>query len=130
MNMRAAELSFSSQDMVYYPKMLSSFTNALKQRALEAALKTLINQKIKAFGSVTTLQIDTKQRTISAQLALKGETQPITINIGAYEVTQEKEITSISFQNLQASREWIGNVLNEYVAGRRFKVPGVVKMAL
>ena len=110
--------------------MLNSLANALKQRALEAAVKTLINQKIKAFGSVTSLQIDSKQRTVSAQLALKGETQPITIKIGAYEVTQENGGTCISFQNLQASKEWIGNVLNEYVAGRRFKVPGVVKMAL
>ena len=113
--------------------MLSSIANALtalKERALEATVKRLINQKIEAFGSVTSLQIDSKQRTIAAQLALKGEAQPIAIKIGAYEVIREDGVTYISFQNLHASKEWIGNVLNEYVAGRRFRVPEVVKMAL
>lgn len=97
---------------------------------MEATVKRHINQKIEAFGSVTSLQIDSKQRTISAQLALKGETQPIAIKIGAYEVIQENGVAYISFQNFHASKEWIGNVLNEYLAGRRFKVPGAVKMAL
>ena len=112
--------------------MRNSFSNALtalKKRAMEVTVKALINRKIKAFGSVTSLQIDSKQRTISAQLALKGEAQPIALKIGAYEVIQEDGVTYISFQNLHASREWIGTVLNEYVAGRRFKVSRVVRMA-
>ena len=113
--------------------MLSSFANALtalKERAIEAAVKRLINRKIEAFGSVTSLQIDSKQRTIAAQLALKGETQPIVIKVGSYEVIQEHGAAFISFQNLHASKEWINSVLNEYVAGRRFKVPEVLRMAL
>jgi hypothetical protein len=113
--------------------MLRSFSDALtglKERAIEATAKRLINQKIEAFGSVTSLQIDSKQRTISAQLALKGETEPIAIKIGAYEVIQDDGGSYISFQNFHASKEWIGNVLNEYAAGRRFKVPDAVKMAL
>lgn len=97
---------------------------------MEATVKRLINQKIEAFGSITSLQIDSKQRTISAQLALKGETQPIAIKIGGYEVIQESGVAYISFQNFHASKEWIGNVLNEYLAGRRFKVPGAVIMVL
>jgi hypothetical protein len=113
--------------------MLRSFANALtglKDRALEATVKRLVNQKLEAFGSVTSLQINTKQRTVSAQLALKGETQPIEIKVGSYEVIEEDGVAYISFQDLQASKEWIGKVLNEYVAGRRFKVPAVVKMVL
>jgi hypothetical protein len=110
--------------------MLSSFANALKERAIEATVKRLINHKIEAFGSVTSLQIDSKQRTISAQLALKGEARSIEIKAGAYDVVQESGVTYISFQNLHASKEWIGHVLNEYVAGRRFKVPAVVKVVL
>lgn len=97
---------------------------------MEATAKRLINQKIETFGSVNSLQIDSRQRTISAELALKGEPQPIAIKIGAYEVIQENGVSYISFQNLHASKEWIGHVLNEYVAGRRFKVPHAVKMAL
>jgi hypothetical protein len=113
--------------------MLSSFANALtalKERAMEATVKRLVNQKLETFGSVTSLRIDSKQRTISAQVSLKGETQPIEIKAGSYEVIQENGAAYISFQNLHASKEWIGNVLNEYVAGRRFKVPDAVGLVL
>jgi len=111
--------------------MPSSFANALtalKERALEATIKRLLNQKFEAFGSVTSLRIDSTQRTISGQLSLKGETQPIEIKIGSYEVIQENGVSYVSFQNLHASKEWIGSVLNEYVAGRRFKMPNAVKL--
>jgi hypothetical protein len=113
--------------------MLNSLANALtavKQRAIEATAKRLINQKIIAFGSVTSLQIDSKQRTISAELALKGEAEPIAIKIGAYELIEENGVSFISCRDLHSSKEWIGHVLNEYVAGQRFKVPHAVKMAL
>jgi hypothetical protein len=113
--------------------MLSSLINALtivKERVVEATAKRLINQKIIVFGSVTSLQIDSKQRTISAELTLKGEAEPIAIKIGVYELIEENGVSYISFQNLHASKEWIGHVLNEYVAGRRFKVPDAVKMVL
>ena len=113
--------------------MPSSFANALtalKERALEATIKRLLNQKLEAFGSVTSLRIDSTQKTISGQLSLKGETQPIEIKIGSYEVIQENGATYISLQNLQASKEWIGSALNEYVAGRRFKMPNAVKLVL
>jgi len=113
--------------------MLSSFASALtalKERATEATIKRLINQKIVAFGSVTNLQFDSRQRTISAQLALIGEHQPIDIKIGSYDVIQDKGQAYISFQRFHASKEWIANGLNEYVAGRRFKLPDAAKMVL
>ena len=97
---------------------------------MEATAKRLINQRIAAFGSVTSLRIDSKLRTLFAELALKGETQPIEIKAGAYEVIQENGVAYISFQHLHASREWIGNVLNEYVAGRKFKLSALARMAL
>jgi hypothetical protein len=113
--------------------MLNSIANAiiaLKQRAVEVTAKRLINRRIAPFGSVTSLHIDSKERTLFAQLALKGETQPIEIKIGSYEVIQENGLDYIIFQNLHASKEWIGSILNEYVAGRRFKVPAMVRLAL
>jgi sporulation protein YlmC with PRC-barrel domain len=59
--------------------MLKIFANALsavKDRAIEASAKALINQKIQVIGRVAELQIDSKQKTISAQMVLQGETAP------------------------------------------------------
>jgi len=113
--------------------MLKIFTNALsalKDRAIEASAKALINQKIEGIGRVTEIQIDSKQKTISAQVALKGETVPISINIGAYELVQENGVTCISFKGFTASREWISARLNRYLTGHKLQVPNAVGMAL
>jgi uncharacterized Fe-S cluster-containing MiaB family protein len=113
--------------------MLKIFTNALsvlQDRAIEASAKSLINQKIEGIGRVTEIQIDSKQKTISAQVALKGETVPISINIGAYELVQENGVTCISFKGFTASREWISALLNRYLTGHKLQVPNAVGMAL
>ena len=110
--------------------MLANALGAVKDRATEASAKALINQKFEDIGSVTELQIDSKQGTISAQLALKGEAAPISINIGAYELIQENGVTCISFHGFAASREWISALLNRYLAGHKLQVPDALRMVL
>jgi len=113
--------------------MIKMFTNALsavKDRAIEASAKSLINQKIEGIGRVTEIQIDSKKKTISAQMVLKGETVPISIDIGACELVQENGVTCISFKGFTASREWISALLNRYLTGYRLQVPNAVGMAL
>ena len=113
--------------------MLKIFTNALnavKDRAIVASATSLINQKIEGIGRVTELQIDSKQKTISEQVALKGEAAPISINIGAYELVQENGVTCISFKGFTASKEWISALLNRYLTGHKLQVPNAVGMAL
>ncbi len=113
--------------------MFSSLSNALaavKDRALEACAKTMVNQQIEKFGQVTELHIDSQARTVSAQLALNGEPATIEIQAGQFEVIQENGQSFISFRNFRASREWLGGLLNQYIAGRRFPVPEAVRAVL
>ncbi len=114
-------------------EMLSSLTNALagiKDRAVEACVKGLVNNEIQKFGQVTELRINSQQRTVTAQLALQGEPSTLELHAGSYEVLQENGQTFISFRDFRASREWVGLVLNQYLAGRRFRVPDAVRAAL
>lgn len=113
--------------------ILNSLAGALggvKDRAIAACVKVFLNQKIEKFGSIVDLQIDSAHRTICAHLALKGETSAIAINSCEYELIQENGQTYISFTGFHASREWIENLLREYVAGKRFRLPDVASMAL
>jgi len=113
--------------------ILSSLAGALvatKDRAIEACVKAFLNQKIEKFGSVANLQIDSVQRTICAHLVLKGEISLIEVNVDGCEVVQENGQVFISSQSFRASRGWIENLLREYVAGRKFQLPKVAKLAL
>ncbi len=106
---------------------LGNALGAMKDRAIEACAKALVNREIEKFGRVTELHFDSQQRTLAAQLALNGESSPIEVQAGNYQVIQENGMTFIAFGDFRASREWIGGVLNQYVAGRRFQIPEALR---
>jgi len=113
--------------------MLRTIANCfreVKDTAMETMAKTFLNQEFQRFGALTKLEIDSRAKTMSGELALKGETAPIAVIIGRYELVQENGVTSLSVQGVTCSREWIGIVLNEYLAGRKIRVPGAVEKLL
>jgi len=102
----------------------------LKETALGLALKGFINREIDPFGKVSQLAIDTSRKTLHAELDLKGEPSPISIEVGAYELSETNGVVHIAFQNVTTSREWITAVLNKYVVGRTFPLPSAARMFL
>jgi hypothetical protein len=113
--------------------MSNSLSNALtacKDGVVEAVAKAFLNQNLQKFGAVTRLQIDSKRKTMAAELALKGEATPILINVDSYEVLQKAGDTFVVVRSARASREWIGAVVTEFVVGRQFKIPNAVGVAL
>jgi hypothetical protein len=106
--------------------MFSSMVNGM----IEASVKAFINAKIEKFGAVTWLEIDRDHKTIAADLALKGEAAPIWIKASSYQVSERDGQTYFTVRGLEASREWVGAVLNEYLAGREIRVPAMAAKAL
>ena len=109
--------------------MNNPFTS-LKEAALEAAIKSLINREIEKFGVVTELAIDTQQRTMRAELDLRGEASRIWINVASYELSEKSGEVHLAFQNVTASREWITAALNHYVVNRTFRLPDSARILL
>lgn len=113
--------------------MLESFSRAfkaVKEGAIEVAAKAYLNRKIGNFGSVTRLEIDPRAGTVSVEVQLKGEVSPIAVNVGSYTLVQKGDAQYITLRDVRASREWIGLAVEEYVAGREFKIPEAVAKLL
>jgi hypothetical protein len=109
--------------------MNNPFTS-LKEAALQAALKTLVNHEMKEFGVVRELAIDTGQKTIRVELDLRGEPSPILINVASYELSEKNGAICVAFQNVNAAREWITAVLKKYVVGKSFPLPDTARVLL
>ena len=109
--------------------MTNPFTS-LKEVALEVALKAFMNREIEAFGVVRQLSIDTSKKTMRVELDLKGESAPISVDIGSYELSEKDGKPHIAFRELNASREWISAVLKKYVAGQAFPLPNAARLLL
>jgi hypothetical protein len=113
--------------------VFSSITNALggvKDRATGASAKAYLNRKLQNFGEVTRVLIDSNEKTAQIEVVLKGEAAPIWLKVRSYQLSERNGEGFIRINSVEASREWIGLALTEYVVGREFPVPKVVKMAL
>lgn len=111
---------------------LLSLFSPVKDYATEVAVKLWFNQTKKSLGQMTHIKIDSQAKRIDVELALKGETTPIQIQVKSYDLTSEGGETFIQIGEIETSREWINSLINDYLKPdqRRFKVPGAVKAIL
>ncbi len=109
---------------------ISKAFGSVKDRAVEASVRALINKKIEKFGSITRLEIDSTARTIYLEAQLKGEASPVSVKLASCEITEEGGKAFFSARRIEASREWLQAALNEYAAGRRFPLPDGARMLL
>jgi hypothetical protein len=113
--------------------MFESLGNALqsaRQKALEAAIRSLVNQRIEKYGQIIQLEIHPVQKRARLEIALKGEPAPLEVHIDAYELQSAEARLLLSIRKIRASREWITAALEDFVVGRQFPVPEAARLAL
>lgn len=82
------------------------------------------------FGTMTTLHIDSTHKRASCDLQLKGETQPLHVNIGAYELSVANGKTFLEIHEISTSREWMTLLAQQLVKGKKIEVPEIVASVL
>jgi hypothetical protein len=80
---------------------------------LEKSLKIVANRMMKDVGSIRELHVDTRAKTCSALLLLAGETEPVTLDVGAYQLLREDSKVTLQLRDITCSKEWM-----ERLAGR------------
>jgi hypothetical protein len=104
-----------------------SFMGA-KDWLVEKAAVVMINQAVlKPYGTLTALKLDTTARTITAELQLNGETEPVRIEIHEYELIEEEGAAFLVIKSLSTSRSWLTRLASDFGVGRKFKLPDSVR---
>lgn len=85
-------------------------------------LKAFINHKIKRFGKMTTIQIDSASKTIEFTAELAGETAPIAVR-ASYQIEQTEAGLAILPSNVTTSREWLTVLANEFLSSQVVRLP-------
>jgi hypothetical protein len=102
---------------------LKNIMNKGKDLTISKALKFFINGKIKNYGKVGKIDIDSTQKTIDMELALKGETDSISVNISNYCLEKENNVGFFRFSGVEASRLWLANIIKDHICGNKVQVP-------
>jgi hypothetical protein len=102
-----------------------------KDWLIEKTAVAMLNQSLlKPYGALKQLKLDTKRCTIDAELELKGETQPVRIQVFDYELVEEADATYLILKNITTSREWLTTLARDFAVNRRLKLPDAARAYL
>ena len=103
--------------------MFKKILHKSKDIALSSTLKTVINNKLKKFGTVSYLTLNTKDKKIELTIGLKGELEPLQVVVHRYEIKEIEEKYYLVAYDIETSREWINLVAKEYIYNEKFEIP-------
>ncbi|HVV00089.1 MAG TPA: hypothetical protein VHH88_01925 [Verrucomicrobiae bacterium] len=98
----------------------------IKDAALEKAIRMFVGPKIERYGEIRELSLDTTNKTISAEIKLRGEALPVAIAEAHYDIVKRGGDTFMAVRGIKISREWAQNLLDDHFPSIEFKVPDFV----
>jgi hypothetical protein len=103
---------------------------AAKDLMTSKAAKAFVNDKIKNYGKVDQLEIDSKRHRIDVVCQLNGEVSPIGVTIERYQVEQRGGKTYLEVLDSSATRPWMQAAMRDHLHGRKFELPSWAAAAL
>ena len=96
-----------------------------KDRLISARIKQELNIQFARYGKVLDVKLNTREQRVQLSLSLKGEPEPITVNIGKYSLIKENGQLwlTVDRQTIETSREWLSLVLQDQVGRQRLPIP-------
>ena len=108
------------------------FSNAreLKDKTIAKGLQTAINLKIKEYGEMLKLNLNSQEKTIELEVMLKGEKEPLKVYVNEYVVSEENGKYYLYAKDIKTSREWINIVAENYLKGEKIEIPEKIAKTL
>ncbi len=102
----------------------------IKDSLTSTAAKSMLGSRLHRYGKLTDLRIRSREKTISAEILLEGETEPVVIQVVRYRIEANGPENSLVVEEVTASRVWLQNLLQDLLVEKPIAVPGVVLLAL
>ncbi len=91
--------------------MLVNFARNMAIYGISASVKHYLNLfLIKEYGQMIKLEIDPTTKTMSLEVLLKGEPEPVHVHIGRYECVSNNGNSCLTLKDVTTSKDWM-NVL-------------------
>jgi hypothetical protein len=100
------------------------FFSDTKDRLTESmALPMLNNSLLKPYGQATHLRLNSGEKSATITLDLKGESAPVEINIGKYELVPEADKVYLILHAVSTSREWLTTLVQDHLLKKKLELP-------
>ena len=94
-----------------------------KGQAVSMAGKQFLNAYLEKYGTMLNFSVQPETKTITAEILLKGESSPLKLTLGGYEIGGDPGKPTLRIAHATASREWLEVVLKEYLVGKPIDLP-------
>lgn len=100
-----------------------SWIQAGKDSSVAFVLEKLLQKRFERYGTMIEIKIESRQSTASVTLLLRGEREPVTINIERYELGENASGNYFTVRQATASREWLTLLLQDFLLNKEFPIP-------
>ena len=112
---------------------MSLFKSA-KDRTVSIIGEIILNFIGEDIGKIHRLEIDSAVKKISLSLQLKGESEPVVINITRYEIIKEEGALCFKIKELNISKEWMDALFSKLLKDKAIEIPhkyaGILKIII
>jgi hypothetical protein len=103
--------------------------NKPKDIVISTLVKPFLQSELQPYGTMTNLSIDSAAKSIDITLDLKGKPASIQLHLRNYQVVEECGKTFIRFSEVETSREWLNQLIRDYLPEERKTIPIPDKIA-
>ena len=101
-----------------------------KDRIVSKGLKTFANLLINDYGKINGFAVNSKDRTITLNVLLKGEKEDLKIIINNYRIVSDNKKAFLQFETIWTSREWLNVFFDKKRANiwedNKIQIPGYI----
>jgi hypothetical protein len=102
---------------------LKEWLRTQKDNSVSFVLEKMLRTRLEPYGSVSAFSLDSKRNHASLTILLKGETEPVTLEIQEYALTADAEGQYLVVKQAATSREWLTVLVQDLLVGRRLPIP-------
>lgn len=108
---------------------MSIFTEK-KDRIISKGLQTFANLLINDYGKIINFAVNSKNRTVTLNVLLKGEKEDLKIIINNYSIINDNKNTFLQFDTIWTSREWLNVFIDKkrtnILEDNKIQIPGYI----
>ena len=100
------------------------FFRRAKDHFIERTAPSVLNATLMAdYGTITEIELDSDERKLHLEALLRGERDPIRVEIGSYEIARRDGVAFFTIKQIATSREWITTLARQQLVGRPIPLP-------
>jgi hypothetical protein len=110
--------------------MKRTLISRTKDAALRKTLLHLLRPRFERYGEIRELEVNTTDKLLTAEVALKGEPFPFVISEARNRIERKGDESWIVFYGIKVSKEWAQNLLEDEFPEISVKLPKMLEMLL